>query len=141
MNYYSEEQVIQLLELQRGMQPYSIPKLPDPLIIQRQGQLFLSTGISVPTKWRESDISTRKLLGTKMTDMDITVRALNILRQNEMTILADILSYEESELLQFRNFGKKSLSELKAIINSKGINFGIDVNRYGFTKHKRKSYA
>ena len=72
----------------------------------------------------------RKLLKTKLVDMDLSVRALNCLKAADVETLGDLVSYNKNDLLKFRNFGKKSLTELEDFVKDKGLNFGMDVSKY-----------
>ena len=62
--------------------------------------------------------------------MDLSVRALNCLKAAEVETLGELVSYSKSDLMKFRNFGKKSLTELEELVNSKNLNFGFDVAKY-----------
>lgn len=72
----------------------------------------------------------RKLLKTPLNELDLSVRAFNCLKAAEIRTLGDLVSYNIADLLKFRNFGKKSLSELEELVASKSLNFGMDVNKY-----------
>ena len=72
----------------------------------------------------------RKLLKTNLTDLDLSVRAFNCLRAAEIKTLGDLVSYDVADLLKFRNFGKKSLTELEDLVRDKNLNFGMDVAKY-----------
>lgn len=72
----------------------------------------------------------RQMLKTKISDMNVSVRALNCLKAAEIETLADLVSYDRAELLKFRNFGKKSLIELENLIKEKGFEFGMKLDRY-----------
>jgi DNA-directed RNA polymerase subunit alpha len=84
----------------------------------------------------EHSLHIRQLLKTKLVDMDLSVRALNCLKAADVETLADLVSYNKNDLLKFRNFGKKSLSELEELVANKGLNFGMDVAKYGFMKER-----
>ena len=66
--------------------------------------------------------------------MDLSVRALNCLKIAELETLADLVKYNKSDLLKFRNFGKKSLTELEALLVSKNLSFGMNVSKYKLDK-------
>ena len=72
----------------------------------------------------------RQLLKTRLVDMDLSVRALNCLKAADVETLGELVSYNKNDLLKFRNFGKKSLTELEDLIESKGLSFGMDVAKY-----------
>jgi DNA-directed RNA polymerase subunit alpha len=65
-----------------------------------------------------------------LSDLDLSVRAYNCLKAADIKSLADLVSYDIADLLKFRNFGKKSLSELEELVRDKGLTFGIDVSKY-----------
>lgn len=72
----------------------------------------------------------RKVLKTPLEDLDLSVRAYNCLKAAKINTLADLVQYDTNELLKFRNFGKKSLVEIEALINEKGLTFGMDLSKY-----------
>jgi len=78
----------------------------------------------------ESSLHMRQLLKTKLVDMDLSVRALNCLKAADVETLGDLVSFNKNDLLKFRNFGKKSLTELEELVASKGLNFGMNVAKY-----------
>jgi DNA-directed RNA polymerase subunit alpha len=78
----------------------------------------------------ETSLHMRQLLKTKLVDMDLSVRALNCLKAADVETLGDLVSYAKSDLLKFRNFGKKSLTELEDLVDSKGLTFGMNVAKY-----------
>lgn len=78
----------------------------------------------------EESLHMRQLLKTKLIDMDLSVRALNCLKAAEVDTLGDLVSYNKNDLMKFRNFGKKSLTELEELVNVKGLNFGMDLAKY-----------
>ena len=78
----------------------------------------------------EDTLHMRQLLKTELTDFGLSVRALNCLKTAEVYTLGELVSYKKSDMLKFRNFGKKSLSELEDLIEEKGLTFGFDVSRY-----------
>lgn len=82
----------------------------------------------------ESSLHMRQLLKTKLVDMDLSVRALNCLKAAEVDTLGDLVSFAKSDLLKFRNFGKKSLTELEDLVDNKGLTFGMNVAKYKLDK-------
>ena len=82
----------------------------------------------------EESLHMRQLLKTKLVDMDLSVRALNCLKAAEVETLGDLVSYHKSDLMKFRNFGKKSLTELTELVDSKNLNFGMDLSKYRLDK-------
>ncbi|GGH34405.1 DNA-directed RNA polymerase subunit alpha [Mangrovimonas yunxiaonensis] len=82
----------------------------------------------------EESLHMRQLLKTKLVDMDLSVRALNCLKAAEVDTLGDLVAYNKNDLMKFRNFGKKSLTELEELVNVKGLNFGMDLSKYKLDK-------
>lgn len=82
----------------------------------------------------EDVLHMRQLLKTKLTEHDLSVRALNCLKTAEVETLGDLVKFQRSELLKFRNFGKKSLSELDELLARKELTFGMDVAKYKLDK-------
>jgi DNA-directed RNA polymerase subunit alpha len=82
----------------------------------------------------EESLHMRQLLKTKLIDMDLSVRALNCLKAAEVDTLGDLVSFNKSDLMKFRNFGKKSLIELEELVIAKGLNFGMDLAKYKLDK-------
>jgi len=78
----------------------------------------------------EESLHMRQLLKTRLIDMDLSVRALNCLKAAEVDTLGDLVSFNKSDLMKFRNFGKKSLTELEELVIVKGLNFGMDLSKY-----------
>lgn len=82
----------------------------------------------------EGSLHVRQLLKTKLVDLDLSVRALNCLKAADVETLGDLVSYNKSDLLKFRNFGKKSLTELEELVDNKGLEFGMKVEKYKLDK-------
>lgn len=82
----------------------------------------------------ETSLHMRQLLKTKLVDMDLSVRALNCLKAADIDTLGDLVSFNKNDLLKFRNFGKKSLTELEDLIETKGLSFGMNVAKYKLDK-------
>ncbi len=82
----------------------------------------------------EESLHMRQLLKTKLVDMNLSVRALNCLKAAEVETLGDLVSYNKNDLMKFRNFGRKSLTELEELVNVKGLNFGMDLTKYKLDK-------
>jgi DNA-directed RNA polymerase subunit alpha len=78
----------------------------------------------------ETSLHMRQLLKTKLVDLDLSVRALNCLRAAEIETLGDLVQYDKNDMLKFRNFGKKSLTELEDLVESKGLSFGMNLSKY-----------
>ena len=90
--------------------------------------------ISESETYDEESLHMRQLLKTRLTDMDLSVRALNCLKAAEVDTLGDLVSFNKSDLMKFRNFGKKSLTELEELVVTKGLNFGMDLSKYKLEK-------
>ncbi len=88
----------------------------------------------VQEEFDESTAHTRQLLKTKLTDLDLSVRALNCLKAAEVDTLGDLVAFNKADLLKFRNFGKKSLTELENLVASKNLEFGMNVAKYKLDK-------
>ena len=82
----------------------------------------------------ENFLHMRKILKTNLADLDLSVRAYNCLKAAEIRTLGELVSYDIDDLLKFRNFGKKSLSELEEFVREKGLNFGMDVSKYNLSE-------
>lgn len=82
----------------------------------------------------ETSLHMRQLLKTKLVDMDLSVRALNCLKAADVETLADLVSFNKNDLLKFRNFGKKSLSELEELVKAKNLHFGMNLAKYKLDK-------
>ncbi|MCX8676998.1 MULTISPECIES: DNA-directed RNA polymerase subunit alpha [Apibacter] len=86
--------------------------------------------VSSADTYDEEALHMRQLLKTKLVDMDLSVRALNCLKAAEVETLGELVSFTKSDLMKFRNFGKKSLTELEDLVYSKNLTFGLDVSKY-----------
>ncbi|MFO7789482.1 MAG: DNA-directed RNA polymerase subunit alpha [Bacteroidales bacterium] len=82
----------------------------------------------------EEVLHMRQLLKTKLVDLDLSVRALNCLKAADVVTLGDLVQYNKSDLLKFRNFGRKSLSELEDLLANLNLDFGIDTSKYKLDK-------
>jgi len=82
----------------------------------------------------EEVLHMRQLLKTKLVDMDLSVRALNCLKAADVETLGDLVQYNKTDLLKFRNFGKKSLTELDDLLASLNLSFGMDISKYKLDK-------
>jgi DNA-directed RNA polymerase subunit alpha len=82
----------------------------------------------------ETSLHMRQLLKTKLVDMDLSVRALNCLKAADVETLGELVSFNKNDLLKFRNFGKKSLTELEDLVQAKGLQFGMNVVKYKLDK-------
>ena len=82
----------------------------------------------------ENSLHMRQLLKTKLVDLDLSVRALNCLKAADVDTLGSLVSYNRNDLLKFRNFGKKSLTELDDLVASKNLHFGMNLSKYKLDK-------
>ncbi|MBE6336770.1 MAG: DNA-directed RNA polymerase subunit alpha [Lentimicrobiaceae bacterium] len=82
----------------------------------------------------ESSLHIRQLLKTKLVEMDLSVRALNCLKAADVETLGDLVALDKHDLLKFRNFGKKSLTELEELVRTKGLEFGMNISKYKLDK-------
>ena len=78
----------------------------------------------------EEILHMRKILKTELVDLDLSVRALNCLKAADIRTLADLVSYDVADMLKFRNFGKKSLTEIQDLVKSKGLSFGMNLSKF-----------
>ncbi|WP_297332171.1 DNA-directed RNA polymerase subunit alpha [Flavobacterium sp.] len=90
--------------------------------------------IAQTESYDEESLHMRQLLKTKLVDMDLSVRALNCLKAAEVDTLGDLVSFNKNDLMKFRNFGKKSLTELDELVASKNLHFGMDLSKYKLDK-------
>jgi DNA-directed RNA polymerase subunit alpha len=78
----------------------------------------------------EEMLHMRKVLKTPLHDMDLSVRAYNCLKAADIRTLGDLVQLDLADMMKFRNFGKKSLTELENLVSEKGLNFGMDISKY-----------
>ena len=78
----------------------------------------------------EHVLQMRKLLKTNLEDLDLSVRAYNCLKAAKINTLEELVHYNTNELLKFRNFGRKSLVEIEALLVEQGLSFGMDISKY-----------
>ena len=90
--------------------------------------------LDVNEEFDEEVLHMRQLLKTKLVDMDLSVRALNCLKAADVETLGDLVQYNKTDLLKFRNFGKKSLTELDDLLESLNLSFGTDISKYKLDK-------
>ena len=87
-----------------------------------------------PEEFDEEVLHMRQLLKSKLVDMDLSVRALNCLKSAEVETLGELVVFNKNDLLKFRNFGKKSLSELDELLDKLNLSFGMDISKYKLDK-------
>ena len=93
-----------------------------------------NSDMEVNEEFDEEVLHMRQLLKTKLVDMDLSVRALNCLKAADVDTLGDLVQYNKTDLLKFRNFGKKSLTELDDLLESLNLSFGTDISKYKLDK-------
>lgn len=89
---------------------------------------------TVSEDFDEGSLHIRQLLKTKLVDMDLSVRALNCLKAAEVETIGELVALNKADLLKFRNFGKKSLTELEELVRGKGLEFGMNISKYKLDK-------
>ena len=90
----------------------------------------ITFGKDLEDEFDEDTLHMRQLLKTKLSDLGLSVRALNCLKTAEVQTLGELVSFNKLELLKFRNFGKKSLTELEDLVEEKGLTFGLDISKF-----------
>lgn len=89
---------------------------------------------SASEEFDETSLHMRQLLKTKLVDLDLSVRALNCLKAADVESLGELVAFNKNDLLKFRNFGKKSLTELEELVKGKGLEFGMNISKYKLDK-------
>ena len=79
----------------------------------------------------EQMLQLRKVLKTPLEDLDLSVRAFNCLKAAKINSLSELVQYEQEDLMKFRNFGQKSLSEIEQVLSERGLHFGMDLSKLG----------
>ena len=87
----------------------------------------------------EESLRMRHVLLTKLSDMGLSVRAFNCLKAADIDTFADLVSYSRSELMKFRNFGRKSLNEIDLLVEKMKLSFGMDVTKYNIEPKKKNN--
>jgi DNA-directed RNA polymerase subunit alpha len=100
------------------------------MLFSDQTMVLDSAGVTEPEPIDEEFLHMRKLLKTSLSDLDLSVRAFNCLKAADVKTLGDLARLEISDMMKFRNFGKKSLAELEQLIQEKGLTFGMDLSKY-----------
>jgi DNA-directed RNA polymerase subunit alpha len=88
----------------------------------------------VAEEFDEGTLHIRQLLKSRLIDLDLSVRALNCLKAAEVETLGELVSFNRNDLLKFRNFGKKSLTELEELVRAKNLTFGMNVAKFKLDK-------
>jgi len=97
-------------------------------------KIAIETEESYGVEFDEEVLHMRQLLKTRLSDLDLSVRALNCLKAADVDTLGDLVTYNKNDLLKFRNFGKKSLAELEEFLSSLKLSFGMDISKYKLDK-------
>ncbi len=84
----------------------------------------------------EQMLQLRKVLKTPLEDLDLSVRAFNCLKAAKINSLSELVQYEQEDLMKFRNFGQKSLSEIEQVLAERGLHFGMDLSKLGLDKEE-----
>ncbi len=100
------------------------------MLFSDQNMVLDAGGSDEPEAVDEEMLHMRKLLKTALNDLDLSVRAYNCLKAADVKSLGDLVGLEISDMMKFRNFGKKSLAELEQLVADKGLTFGMDLSKY-----------
>eukprot|EP01108_Squamamoeba_japonica_P006144 TRINITY_DN4946_c0_g1_i12.p1 TRINITY_DN4946_c0_g1~~TRINITY_DN4946_c0_g1_i12.p1 ORF type:complete len:330 (-),score=-38.53 TRINITY_DN4946_c0_g1_i12:34-1023(-) len=100
------------------------------MLFSDQNMILESQEQGEPEQVDEELLHMRKLLKTSLNDLDLSVRAYNCLKAADVRTLGDLVNLEISDMMKFRNFGKKSLAELEQLVADKGLTFGMDLSKY-----------
>jgi DNA-directed RNA polymerase subunit alpha len=100
------------------------------MLFSDQNMILETTEQGEPEQVDEELLHMRKLLKTQLNDLDLSVRAYNCLKAADVRTLGDLVNLEISDMMKFRNFGKKSLAELEQLVAEKGLTFGMDLSKY-----------
>lgn len=100
------------------------------MLFSDQNMVLEAAGADEPEAVDEEMLHMRKLLKTSLNDLDLSVRAFNCLKAADVKTLGDLVELEISDMMKFRNFGKKSLAELEQLVADKNLTFGMDLSKY-----------
>ncbi len=100
------------------------------MLFSDQTMILESADLREPEAVDEEMLHMRKLLKTPLNDLDLSVRAYNCLKAADVKSLGDLVRLEISDMMKFRNFGKKSLAELEQLVADKNLTFGMDLSKY-----------
>ncbi|MCK5207825.1 MAG: DNA-directed RNA polymerase subunit alpha, partial [Cyclobacteriaceae bacterium] len=130
------EQLVIDIETDGSIHPENALKGAANILIQHfmlfsdQTMILESADLREPEAVDEELLHMRKLLKTPLNDLDLSVRAYNCLKAADVRSLGDLVRLEISDMMKFRNFGKKSLAELEQLVADKNLTFGMDLSRY-----------
>lgn len=100
------------------------------MLFSDQSMILETQEAGEPEQVDEELLHMRKMLKTNLNDLDLSVRAYNCLKAADVRTLGDLVSLEISDMMKFRNFGKKSLAELEQLVSDKALTFGMDLSKY-----------
>ncbi len=100
------------------------------MLFSDQNMILETNALDEPEQVDEEMLHMRKLLKTQLNDLDLSVRAYNCLKAADVRTLGDLVRLEISDMMKFRNFGKKSLAELEQLVADKNLTFGMDLSKY-----------
>lgn len=130
------EQLVLDIETDGSIHPENALKGAANILIQHfmlfsdQNMVLEAGNTGEPEAVDEEMLHMRKLLKTPLSDLDLSVRAYNCLKAADVRTLGDLVQLEISDMMKFRNFGKKSLAELEQLVAEKGLTFGMDTSKY-----------
>ena len=130
------EQLVLDIETDGSIHPENALKGAANILIQHfmlfsdQTMILESADLREPEAVDEEMLHMRKLLKTPLNDLDLSVRAYNCLKAADVKSLGDLVRLEISDMMKFRNFGKKSLAELEQLVAEKNLTFGMDLSKY-----------
>ncbi|MEQ9009007.1 MAG: DNA-directed RNA polymerase subunit alpha, partial [Ekhidna sp.] len=130
------EQLTLDIETDGSIHPENALKCAAHILIQHfmlfsdQSMILETQETGEPEQVDEELLHMRKMLKTNLNDLDLSVRAYNCLKAADVRTLGDLVSLEISDMMKFRNFGKKSLAELEQLVSDKGLTFGMDLGKY-----------
>lgn len=130
------EQLVLDIETDGSIHPENALKSAAHILIQHfmlfsdQNMIIDTQEAGEPEQVDEELLHMRKLLKTQLNDLDLSVRAYNCLKAAEVRTLGDLVQLEISDMMKFRNFGKKSLAELEQLVSDKNLTFGMDLGKY-----------
>lgn len=130
------EKLIMEVSTDGTIHPEEAVKEASRILIQHL-MIITDENISLDTKREEKEtivdeetLLVRKVLNTPLEDLELSVRAFNCLKAAKINSLSELVQYTQEELMKFRNFGQKSLSEIEQVLHERGLHFGMDINKF-----------
>ena len=130
------EKLIMEIATDGTIHPEEAVKEASRILIQHL-MIITDENISLDTKREEKEavvdeetLQVRKTLNTPLEDLELSVRAFNCLKAAKINSLSELVQYTQEELMKFRNFGQKSLSEIEQVLGERGLHFGMDISKY-----------